>query len=495
MDWQIMNGRFHVSSKILSVLLQLKISKVSSSYSSYLYNSLSLGSGLKTAMIVPGLAILLAGCAQTPMSMGEMSEKISAELAAASTHSAEAVEISRGFAVAVAEAVEANAGYRAALSQEREATSMVGVAESVRKPQMGVNATLGGLREFDTAGDTLAGIAGGLSLSQLIYDGGESLAAVNRATAEALEARAERVAKANALALEVARAWVDVWQFEERVRLLRSRTSEMDVMVAQMERMAANGFADRAALDGARRQILDVRLEETMLQSDLADAKVRFRRYFRQLPEKLGPPAEIVTPDLARAQEKVWKNAPSLEARAAGLIAARHGVEEAQAALGPRIRLQTGLSTPLDKADAASGNIGFGFDYSLFDGKRRVHQLEASIARQMALEDLFHEEATTLQAELAASLALLSGIEQSMPLVVEQIRLSAAEAETVRSQIATGQATLRQMVGTEVEHYRAVDREVTMRAERHLLLLTIAARTGELGRLIGLRAEASSEEN
>ena len=495
MDWQIMNWRLQVIEKILPTALQRKTHETTSILYNILDNILSVRPPLRKEIIGSGLVVLLAGCAQTPMSVGDMSDKISAELAAASTNSTEPVAVSGGFAVAIAQAVETNAGYRASLSREREATSMVGVAESVRKPQMGVNANLGGLREFDAAGDAVTGIGGGFNLSQLIYDGGESLAAVNRVTAEALEARAERVASANALALEVARAWIDVWQFEERVRLLRSRTSEMDVMVGQMERMAANGYADRAALDRARRQIVDVRLEETRLQSDLADAKVRFRRYFRQQPEKLGRPAEIVTPVLARAQEKAWKKAPSLEARAAGLIAARHGVEEAQAALGPRIRLQTGLITPLDKAEGVSGNIGFGFDYSFFDGKRRVHQLEASIARQMALEDQFYEEATTIQAELAASLARLSGLERSMPLVVEQVRLSASEAETARSQIATGQATLRQMVEAEVENYRAIDREVTIRAERHLLLLTIAARTGELGRLLGLRAEVSPKEH
>lgn len=449
-----------------------------------------LGQRWRLALTASGLALTLAGCTGTPMAVTEMSAALSAELAAASAEAAEPVVLSEGFASAVARAVETNAGYRAALAQEREALSRVGVAESVRKPQLRADANLGGLREFDSVGDSITGISGGISLSQLIYDGGESTAAINRATAEALGARAERLSQANALALEVARAWIDVWQFEERVRLLRSRTSEIDTMVGQMERMAANGFVDRAALDSARRQIVDVQLEETRLQSDLADAQVRFRRHFRQAPGRLRRPAEIVTPAVARAQANAWQNAPSLEARAAGVIAARHGVEEAEAAFGPRIRLQTGLRTPMDTADPASGTLGMGFDYSFFDGRRRVHQLEAAIARRVAVEDQLQEEQTTLEAELAAAMARLSGIERSMPLVAEQIRLSASEAETSRSQIATGQSSLRQLVEAEIENYRAKDRQIAMRAERQMLLLTIAARTGELGRLIGLETRA-----
>jgi len=239
---------------------------------------------------------------------------------------------------------------------------------------------------------------------------------------------------------------------------------------------------------------VDVQLEETRLQADLADAQVRFRQHFRQPPGRLSRPAEIVTPAVARAEADAWQNAPSLEARAAGLIAARHGVEEAEAAFRPRIRLQTGLRTPMDTEDPASGNFGLGFDYSFFDGRRRVHQLEAAIARRAAVEDQLRQEQAALEAELAAAVTRLSGIERSMPLVAEQIRLSASEAETSRSQITTGQSTLRQLVEAEVENYRAQDRQIAMRAERQMLLLTIAARTGELGRRIGLPTEQPAEE-
>lgn len=427
------------------------------------------------------------------MAVTEMSAALSAELAAASADAAEPVALSDGFASAVAQAVETNAGYRAALAQEREAASRVGVAESVRRPQLSADANLGGLREFASGGDTVTGISGGLSLSQLIFDGGASTAGINRATAEALGAQAQRAALANTLALEVAQAWVDVWQFDQRVRLLRGRTSEMEAMVAQMERMAANGFADRAALDAARRQIVDVRLEETRLLADLADAQVRFRRHFRQSPGQVSQPTEIVTPDVARAQRGAWHNAPSLEVRAASVLAARHGVAEAEAAFRPRLRLQTGLRTPMDTADPASSNFGLGFDYIFFDGGRRVQQLEAAIARLAAVEEQLREEQVTLEAELAAALERLAGIERSMPLVAEQIRLSASEAETSRSQITTGQSTLRQLVEAEIENYRAQDRQIAMRAERQMLLLSIAARTGELGRLVGLQAEEPYE--
>ena len=436
----------------------------------------------------------LIACSAPPLSVQQMSEALSSELAAASAATAEPVALSDGFLSALVQAVEMNAGYRAALAQEREAASRSGVAESVRRPQLSADANLGGLRKFGAVGKTTTGISGGISLSQLIYDGGESTAAVNRATAEAIGARAERVVQANTLALDAAQAWIDIWQFDERLRLLRSRTSDMEAMVGQMERMAASGLVDRAALDSARRQIVGVQLEQTRLEIELADAQVRFRRHFRQTPGRLPRPSEIITPALALAQVDAWHNAPSLQARAANVIAARHGVEEAEAAFYPRVRLQTGLRTPMDAADPTGGTFGLGFEYRFFDGQRRVYQLEAAIARRMAEEEQMQEEQTRLEADLAAATTRLSGIDRSMSLVAEQISLSASEAEMARSQITTGQSTLRQLVDAEVSNYRAQDSQLAMQAERQMLLLTIAGLTGELGRRIGLDVNPLEDE-
>ena len=81
-----------------------------------------------------------------------------------------------------------------------------------------------------------------------------------------------------------------------------------------------------------------------------------------------------------------------------------------------------------------------------------------------------------------------------MSLVAEQIRLSASEAEMARSQITTGQSTLRQLVDAEVSNYRAQDSQLAMQAERQMLLLTIAGLTGELGRRIGLDVNPLEDE-
>ena len=92
----------------------------------------------------------------------------------------------------------------------------------------------------------------------------------------------------------------------------------------------------------------------------------------------------------------------------------------------------------------------------------------------------------SLKAEIKSSIQKLTSIEMSMPLVARQVELSASAAKTARSQLATGQANLNEVVEANIENYRAEDRQITIRAEKLVLQLVIASRTGLLGQLIGL---------
>lgn len=440
------------------------------------------------ASLLLAVFVALSGCALSPTQISEMSAALSEELAMAQQEMAAPVNLEAGFMPALAEAVNTNPGYRAALAAEREAASNVGVAESVRWPQLGIDANLGGIREFDSAGETITGLAGGLTLSQLVFDGGESTAAINRATAEVLAAEADRLNLANTLAFDVARAWLDVAQFSERLALLRDRSSELDTLVTQIERMAANGMIDRSAVDSVRRQIVDIQLEEARLLSSLADAQVRFRRYYRQSADGISRPEPFLASEDARSHVEQWPFAPSLALQAANVIAARHTIAEAEAAFRPRLRFQTGINSPLNNDNPATGNFGLRFDYNVFDGSRRARQLESAIARAAALEGRLREEQLNLEAELEAAMARLKSIDRSLELVDLKRTLSQSEARTVRSQLMTGQASLRQLVEAEIESYRAEDQAIALHVERQQLLFSIAARTGALQRIIGLDA-------
>ncbi|WP_201156998.1 TolC family protein [Rhodobaculum claviforme] len=399
------------------------------------------------------------------------------------------VPLSEGFAPALRAAVAANARYRSAAAREREAAERIGVAASALRPALSGDANIGAIRETGGRGPSTsnAGIAGGLTVSQLVYDAGGTEAAVNRATAEAVAAIADRLAAGNEVALNAGRAWIDLWQYSERLRLLRGRTSDMDMLLTQIERLSSTGMVDRASLDAARRQIVDISLEETRLEAGLDEARSRFARFFNARPSEVGQPAAILSVDEARRMTRNWQRAPDLQREAAQLLAAQAALVEANAAFQPRARLQAGIRTPLEREESTDLTVGLMLDYSFSDGGRRARQLNAARERVTAQEARLEDLQRELMAELEGADTQLASIERSLPLVVRKIELSRSEAETAQSQILTGQSSVRQVVEAEIEAYRAEDQRVVLAAERQSLLLTVAARTGELRALIALQ--------
>jgi len=434
--------------------------------------------------------VFLASC-DAPTEISEMrtivEERLTTSASGAPISEAQPIALAQGLVPALRAAVTANQGYLGALALEAEAMGQVGVAASARRPQLTGNANVGGIRETGTSANTTTmGVAGGVNLSQLVYDGGASASAMNRSTALALSAQAGRVAQGNEIALSAARAWIDLWQYSERLRLMQARTSEMDTLVAQIERMASNGMLDKASLENAQGQIVDIKLEESRLIAGQAEAQVLFQRFFNAKPANVTKPSELVSAAQARSLAQDWQTAPGLQRQAAEVLAAQAAVGEAQSAFKPRARLQAGARSPLESGESTDLTVGLSLEYSFSDGGRRTRQLEAAEARVAATDAQLSDAQRGLEAELQAGLTRLASIERAMPLLADKLRLSRSEAETLRSQMLTGQSNLRQLVEAEIEIYRAQDQQIAMQAERQTLLLTIASRTGALSRLVGL---------
>ena len=209
--------------------------------------------------------------------------------------------------------------------------------------------------------------------------------------------------------------------------------------------------------------------------------------WFSAKPSNTPRPSELVTAAQARALAQDWQTAPGLQRQAAELLAAQAAVGEAKSAFRPRARLQAVARSPLERDEATDLTIGLSLEYSFNDGGRRKKQLETAEARVAATDAQLSDAQRSLEAELQAGLTRLASIERAMPLLADKLRLSRSEAETSRSQMLTGQSTLRQLVEAEIAIYRAQDEQIAMQAERQTLLLTIAARTGALSRLVGLQ--------
>jgi outer membrane protein TolC len=263
----------------------------------------------------------------------------------------------------------------------------------------------------------------------------------------------------------------------------------MNGVVSQIQRMADNGMLDRSVLDSARRQIADVAIEESTLRSSYEAAEVQFERFFNHAPANIARPERIVSSVEAKQLVTASDLAPGMQRSALDLILARVSLDRAKAEFSPTTNLRAGVSSPLEEGESTDITLGIAFEYTFSDGGRRRAELEAAQARVEAAEKLLQEAQRGYEAEVQSIESQLVAIERAMPLVEEKICLTSSEADIAKSQIATGQSNLRQLVEASLEQYRARTSLIAMQSEHIALLLTIASRTGALTEKLGIIAD------
>ena len=451
------------------------------------------------SLLASGAALaLLAGC-QAPG--GLSSEELAASVAAMThgdvTRPAEgeaagprdAVDLSQGYRAALRTAILENQAFAASVRRYRGADAGIRVAQSATRPQIDSSATLGGIVEGGDVSDSDAGAAGNITLSQLIYDGGRTRADIAGATARAYAARANVAVAGNEVGRDAALAWNDLWQANARIALLRDQIDEVSPLVERIEQLISNGLIDRAVLAAAKRQFLDLKLEEETLTAALRDAQERFNRYYRDRPRSVSAPPRLLSEaELARTS-RIWPDSPALIAAAAELISAERAVAAAQAELRPTLSLRTGASSPLGETDAPNFNAGLVLQYTFGDGGRRKAEIERLDEDLQAGRARFEDTKSETRVEVDTTLSRHRALRQSLAVVKAQIEELDVERKTLRSQITSGQSDMRRLVEAEILYYRARSRHISLRGDIAELEITLASLTGQLTEKLDIKID------
>ncbi len=437
--------------------------------------------------------ILLSACVSTSGPSEDELEASIDKVAVSAPESGEsgagrktAVNYSQGFKTALRDSIIANPSFKQSLSNYREAQAGVDVARSGGRVQGSLSATTGAIAEGGNTSDTTSGVAGDVSLSKLLFDGGVTRASVSAASARTLGARYNAEQAGNEAGMEAARAWVDVWQYSERLTILRSRIKELEPLIAQIESLKASGIIDRAALASAERKLIDVRLEEETLLARLTEAQERFNEVFGAKPASLPTPSRLFTASELQAMKGNVADAPQLQVAAAGIIATAFDADAARARTKPTVSVRTGVNSPLSETDDADVSLGLVFQYNYSDGGRRKAEIEALEQRLAASKEGFEEARRSADSRFAAALASTAALWKSWDLVMEQTKALEVELETIRSQIGSGQASISNLVETEIEYYRALTRRIEIEGEIAVTEIGIAGGVGRLLPKLGI---------
>lgn len=447
----------------------------------------------RQAILVPSslIVLLTSGCISSSGSPSQVQEMVDARVLGSETNSPAPAHIRTTVQppkAAILQAVLASDRYQSAVNYEVATINDIDTARSVLQPQISLVSRVGQIKKIGgvDAGKNESGAAAGLTATQLLYDGGVSKAASERAVAASIEARARKMALANQIAYDALSAWIAHWQTNQRLALANEQSNELGSILAQIERMYSNGMIDRGTIEVAKRKISQADLRLIELRAGSAVATLDLRRYFSsELPANILP-TDFLNSGVVLKSIEEQSSSPTIQEAAARLVASELSVTSAQAAMSPTVSLEGGLNSPTTANGSGDASIGIVLEYRFGSGGKLEAELKSAQAQQSAVESDLASKKEELKFQLNADLSRFAAIEQTLEVQKSQVVLLERELETLTSQLATGQSSLSQVMESKLALFQTKDMIIITRAEKMGILASIAAKTGYLATVIGI---------
>ncbi|MBL8952065.1 MAG: TolC family protein [Myxococcaceae bacterium] len=256
----------------------------------------------------------------------------------------------------------------------------------------------------------------GVTVDQLLFDGGRTRGNREMAQARLESARADRDTTTASLELATATAFIEALEADALHRLERDAGVQARLRVEQARRLYSTGL----------RPELDVLAAETLeAQAVLRERRtaVQVERSLQRLASAMGVEKggyRLVEPNLSAGVEEALAGERQLELAAsrraelkslAQLVRlAESSVDVARSAYFPSVALNGGvLATGTDRAPGPFFDVSAGltFRQSLFEGLQTYHSVEAAMADARAARARLDERARLLQLEVVqAALAV-----------------------------------------------------------------------------------------
>lgn len=342
---------------------------------------------------------------------------------------------------------------RAALRALNAASAGVGSAESALKPQVSGSLLAGGYQDGASNASTETGASVDARVSQLLYDGGEAQGSISLAELGAREAEVAATIVANRVVAQASAVWLATWSAQASLASLKALEAAVSPHAQQVERMANMGLIDRSVSDMIEGRMLEYDQSVVEAQYQLDTAAFSFKRYFGTAPWALTYPNPPSKPsDFEVDISNV--TTPAVKQAALRVLAARAQKQVVEAKFSPRIALEAGANSPMDRDENPTARIGLNMTFNFYDGGKR----EADLAQ--AKQSVASAEYTLASARQASQQTLTELLERSENLR-ETIRLTAdkiavidRQLKVAETQIQTGRADVAKVFEVKLQRHQ-----------------------------------------
>jgi adhesin transport system outer membrane protein len=328
-----------------------------------------------------------------------------------------------------------------------------------------------------------------LTLTQMLYDGFGTRNEVQRLDHARQVRYFELLDASENIALEAARAYLDVLRYRKLVELAEDNYIRHRAVFEQIQKKAQAGVARRVDLEQASGRLALAESNLLTETSNLYDVNVRFQRLVGATPAKdlAGAPtlATGLPADAATMLQTVINRSPAIQGAIENVRSADSAVDVRKAAYQPRVDLRlksekgTDLNGYIGSTDNRTAEVVL--TWNLFNGLSDMARSRQYADQRSVAKDL--RDKTCRDVRQTAAIAYNDTRKLAEQLTyLDQHQLATEKArDAYRKQFDIGQRTLLDLLDTENELFQA--KRAYVNAE-HDLLIAQARSQASLGNLL-----------
>jgi outer membrane protein len=325
-----------------------------------------------------------------------------------------------------------------------------------------------------------------VTVTQPLYQGGRTVAGVQRAEAQIQAERARLMATEQTVFIGVVTNYANVLRDQAVVELRVNNEQRLRRQLEATQDRFRVGEVTRTDVAQAESRLSRSSADRILAEGNLTASRAQYARFVGKAPENLAEPAAAVTlPPSTRDAAVVAENDnPNVIAAHFEESAQRLRIREVQGELLPDLSLVGDVTRSLDGSARNQTQDAFGVSaqvtmplYEAGSVTSRVRQArETATQRRVEIEDARRQastDATTAFEALETSQASLQSLEQ-------EVRAATIALEGVQQEANVGSRTVLDVLDSEQELLDAQVRQVTARRDRLIATYQVLAAIGRL---------------
>lgn len=335
----------------------------------------------------------------------------------------------------------------------------------------------------------------GLSLNQMLFDGFATHSEVKRLDKARLVRYYELLDASEGIALEAARAYLDVLRYRFLVNLAEDNYVQHKATHEQLIRRTQSGVGRRVDLEQAGSRLALAEINLATETANLHDVTARYQRLVNsQPPGSVIPPAQLsngLPASQKAAQETLYKKNPTLLAAIENTEAAQHDMEVRRAAYSPKLDFRA-RTDHINNYLGVDGNrvqnvAELVITWNLFNGgSDRAREKQYAERKNIAL-DLREKVCRDTRQTLSIAYNDVLRLKEQSNYLATQVSLLEKTRDAYRDQFNIGQRTLLDLLDTENELLSARRNAVNADTDLSLAYLRTYAGMGTLLEYLGLQ--------